>query len=101
MAHTYHSPIRTTSTFREIRKIAISAYSFHHPQSHEPEENEFINRITLNFVRHNLTDYDFRVKGTDDLDEKQTIRDEIHGYIVRRFPALREACEEARFRDWK
>jgi hypothetical protein len=101
MTHTYNSPVRTTSTFKEIRSTAISAYSYHHPHSEEPVENDFINRITLNFVRHNLTSYDARVKATTDLEEKQAIRDEIHDNIIRRFPALREACEEARFRDWK
>jgi hypothetical protein len=94
--------VRTLQPFGVLQRTAIRFYAAHHPHSYAFDENDtkFANRITLNSVRHNLTNYEDVRKELDTTQELKAWRETVHDAIVKRYPQLREAAAEAALRQW-
>ena len=60
-------------------------------------DNKFIDRIKVNYIRHNLTDYDFLVEQASILEGSQEaimlIKKRVYSEIAKAYPALKKECE--------
>lgn len=103
--HTDFPPVelRTQQPFARLQATALSFYATKHPRTYIAAEpnSDFANRITLNALRHNLTNYD-EVRHTlcDDVEALQAWRNLVHDVIVKRYPKLSEVAADARLRVW-
>ena len=95
--------VRTVQPFARLQATALKFYAEKNPHSYSDAEphSDFANRITLNAVRHNLTNYD-EVRNTMsyDVEALKAWRELVHSAIVKRYPQLTEVAIAARLRVW-
>ncbi|MDD2741263.1 MAG: hypothetical protein PHV02_03260 [Rhodocyclaceae bacterium] len=86
----------------KVRRDAIRSYNDWHWDSCMPaslkSEPEFLDRITVNYIRHELTDYDYALEEVAGKVGVQiaidTIRDKIYASIANAYPVLAQECKK-------
>jgi hypothetical protein len=95
--------------FEKVRRKAIRSYNdFHEPLAWKrgydfyparlESDPEFLNRIMVNELRHNLSEYDAKIVAlfgkTGKREAYVILNRKIHESIAAAYPELREACEK-------
>ncbi len=88
---------------KELTRLAKKDYEkFQHERENWQADtygadNKFIDRIKVNYIRHNLTDYDFLVEQASILEGSQEaiilIKKRVYSEIAKAYPALKKECE--------
>lgn len=78
---------------RDVQRLAIDSYNEWHADaggfaSHKSEA-AFLNRISVNFIRHELTEYDYEV---EDVAGKTGVSQAVDGIRLKVYDAIGKAC---------
>jgi len=85
----------------EVHKLAIASYNAYHEQfgntASPKSDAAFLNRICVNFIRHELTEYDYAladVAGKIGITKAvDGIRQKVYSAIARAYPGFATECE--------
>lgn len=88
-------------SMKHVRKQAINAYNewniFEGKFASDKDDQDFLDRITVNYIRHELTDYDqtlYELSGkTGSFEARELIWKKIFGAICKTYPALEKECQ--------
>jgi hypothetical protein len=99
-------PVITTKHINIVRKEAIENYNdFHYDHKQysvasNKSDPSFLERITVNYIRHDLTDYDgllYELHGKIGIHEAiELVRDRVYDTIAAAYPNLSDECNRQR-----
>lgn len=79
-------------TIREARRLAFNSYMSHNREADGNLNDEQLDRITVNYLRHRWTNYNSLIRACDCVEDKQLLHEQVQAYISNLFPMLREEC---------